>query len=157
MAKIKVTGYFDTETGGLIIEAPKPPARRGRKPDPEGKNAARVLADAWATTNFTPHASQKPRRIRDALGIRGLADDGSLRTAVRNAKDQADSLFPTPHRPGEIFYGPVGAIWFSDRATHYRMQDGKEILGFAWIWVPGLSEAVYTTARAVLPEGKNHP
>ncbi len=157
MAKIKVTGYFDTETGELIIEAPKPPARRGRKPNPQGKNAARVLADAWATSNFTARASQKPQRIRAALGIHNLADGGSLRTAIRNAKTCADKLFPAPHKPGEIIYGRVGAIWFSDRETRYNMEGGTEILGYAWVWFPGLGEAVYTIAKAVLPEGKKHP
>lgn len=156
MAKIKVSGYFDTETRELVIEAARMPAQRGRKRNSEAVTAARVLADAWAAHSWTAAAPQKPQRIRDALGIRGLADDGGLRKAVKNAKARADSLFTTPHKPGDIIYGRVGAIWFSDRVTHYHTEGGKEILGFAWVWVPGRSEAVYTIAKAVLPEGKNH-
>jgi hypothetical protein len=155
MAIIKVYGFLDTETGDLIIEAPKPPAKRGRKPNPKAKNAALILADAWASSNFTATASQKPARIRTALYLGNLADSGSLRTAIRNAKASADTLFPAPHKPGDIIYGRIGAVWFSDRETRYTRPEETEVLGFAWVWAPGLTEAVYTIARAVLPEGKN--
>jgi hypothetical protein len=157
MTKFKVTGYLDTETGELIIEAPKPPAKRGRKPNTCGKSAALVLVDAWSTSSFAGTAPQKPQRIRTALGIQNLADSGSLRTAIRKAKACADSLFPAPHKPGEIIFGRIGAVWFSDRETRYQDKGGTTVLGHAWVWAPGLREAVYTLAKAVLPEGKNCP
>lgn len=154
MAKIKVTAYLDLDLGELVVELPKMPSPRGRKSNPQAISAARVLADAWATDSWGSSARLKPQRIRNALGIKSaLTDDGSLRTAVRQAKGRADSLFPEGHEPGEIYYGRVGAVWFSDRVTFYRHQDAEEILGFAWVWWPGRKAAVWNIVSARLPRG----
>lgn len=156
MAKIKVSGYLDTDTGELTFEVPAPPAKRGRRPNQSAKSVARVLAAEWAGGNYGATANQKSQRIRDALGISTLGDDGTLRAAIRTANARADLFFPDPHKPGQIIYGRVGAIWFSDRETRYQKPGETTILGYAWVWVPGRSEAVYTLAKAVLLEGKKH-
>ena len=149
--KIKVTGFFDTETGELTLTEVRPPAKRGRKPNPNGQKAALVMADAWATHNFTDKPSQKAQRIREAVPrSRPYSDDATQRAAIREAKSREAELFPDPHKPGEIIYGRIGATWFSDRATHYP----GEVVGFAWVWAPGWPEAHFTAARAV-EEGGN--
>lgn len=157
MAKIKVSGYLDTETGELTFEVPAMPAAHGRKPNSCAIGAARVLANAWADGNYGPSASPKPQRIRDALSTSKLSDDGTLRAAIRTAIKRAASYFPAPHKPGNIIYGRVGAIWFSDHETRYQRPGETTILGYAWVWVPGRSEAVYTLAKAILQRVKKYP
>lgn len=157
MAKIKVSGYLDTETGELTFEVPAMPATQGRKLNQSAIGVARVLANAWASGNYGVTAAQKPQRIRDALGISTLRDDGTLRTAIRTATARAASYFQGPHKPGNIIHGRVGAIWFSDHETRYLSSGETVILGYAWIWVPGRSMAVYTLAKATLQGGKKYP
>lgn len=145
--KIKISGWLDTEKSEITIDRMKPSVKRGRKSDPAGKSAALVLADAWATQNFTDKPSQKHERINRALPReRPYADDATLRRAIRNAKDREAKLFKDPHKPGEIIFAAVGAVWFSDRATHYK-EPVEEMIGYAWVWQPGMPEAVFTIAK----------
>lgn len=154
--RIKVSGYLDTESRELVIERATIPKQSGRKPDPPAKLAARILADAWATTNFTRFKLPKADRTLNALGHDAPKDNGSLRRAIRNAKERAASLFAEPHLPGDIFYGRIGAIWFSDRATRYESDEAIEIVGFAWVWQPSQNHpnAVWTIAKAELPKDR---
>lgn len=151
-----MVGWLDTESRELVIERATIPKQAGRKPDSPEKLAARILADAWATTNFTRFKLSKADRILNALGHDAPKDNGSLRRAIRNAKEREASLFAYPHLPGDIFYGRIGAIWFSDRATRYESNEAIEIVGVAWVWQPNQHRpnAVWTIAKAELPKDR---
>ena len=149
--KLKISGFFDTETFELEITKVWQPAKRGRKPDPHGQKVALILADAWATHNFTDKPSNKGQRIKDSIGRkRPYSDEATQRAAIRDAKALESEFFPEPHKPGEIIYGRIGATWFSDRVTHYP----GERVGYAWVWCPGWSEAIWNITRAT-DEGGN--
>lgn len=145
--KISFSGILDTDSMELIFEKFQVPKSPGRPPAP-ARLAALVLADAWASSNFTPKKLSKETRIHNALIVnastKGYSDGGSQRRAVSNAKKKENTLFPPPHKPGLIIYGRVGAVWFSDKATHYP----DEVVGFGWVWRPGMSNAVFKVVKA---------
>lgn len=145
--KIKFSGYFDTEEMLFVFEKFKAAEKRGRKKDKPSRLAALVMADAWGESNFTGKRLNKETRVGQALP-KGYSDGGSQRRAISKAKKQESDLFQPPHNPGLLVYGKVGAVWFSDRATSYP----DLIVGYAWVWRPGLNDAIFTIAEATKGE-----
>lgn len=143
MARYKVEGYLDTDLNLFEIVKQKKLLKPGRKPTKNGRLAALILADAWAKTNFTQKVLSKEQRVSDALPKK-YSDGGTQRRAIREAKQKESQLFKDPHKPGDIIYGEVGAIWFSDRATEVK----DEVMGLAWVWAPGMESAVFTAVKA---------